>query len=219
MHAWNITPAEAIALQRVLATQLDHTRPLDLNQVHIVAGVDVSVQNNISTAAVVALTFPDLRVIEVVTAQIPTPFPYVPGLLTFREGAAILAAQAKLTVQPDAYLFDGMGRIHPRRIGVASHLGLWLGKPTVGVGKTHFLGDYETPAEEAGAWSVLTDKGEVLGAVLRTRARVKPVYVSSGHLIALESALNLVIACTTRYRLPEPIRAAHNAAGAVGRGD
>jgi deoxyribonuclease V len=217
MHAWNITPREAVSLQHELAAQLDHTRPLDLSRVSIVAGVDVSVREDISTAAVVALTFPDLRIIETVVAQIPTPFPYVPGLLTFREGEAILAAHAQLTIEPDIYLFDGMGRIHPRRIGVASHLGLWFDKPTVGVGKTHFLGDYEPPAEDEGAWSALTDKGEILGAVLRTRSRVKPVYVSSGHLIDLESALALVMACTTRYRLPEPIRAAHNAAGKAGR--
>lgn len=213
MHAWNITPSEAIRLQKELAARLDHTTPLDLNTVSIVAGVDVSVRDNVSTAAVVALTFPGLAVIEAALASIPTPFPYVTGLLTFREGEAILAAHAKLTVQPDAYLFDGMGRIHPRRIGVASHMGLWLDKPTIGVGKTHLIGTYDAPADEAGAWSPLVDRGETLGVVLRTRAHVKPVYVSSGHRIDLPSALELVMACTTRYRLPEPIRAAHAAAG------
>lgn len=213
MHAWNITPSEAIRLQKELAARLDHTTPLDLNTVSIVAGVDVSVRDNVSTAAVVALTFPGLVVIEAALASIPTPFPYVTGLLTFREGEAILAAHAKLTVQPDAYLFDGMGRIHPRRIGVASHMGLWLDKPTIGVGKTHLIGTYDAPADEAGAWSPLVDRGETLGVVLRTRAHVKPVYVSSGHRIDLPSALELVMACTTRYRLPEPIRAAHAAAG------
>lgn len=213
MHAWNITPSEAIRLQKELATRLDHSTPLDLSAVRIVAGVDVSVRDNVSTAAVVALTFPGLAVIEAALASIPTPFPYVTGLLTFREGEAILAAHAKLTVQPDAYLFDGMGRIHPRRIGVASHMGLWLDKPTIGVGKTHLIGTYDAPADEAGAWSPLVDRGETLGVVLRTRAHVKPVYVSSGHRIDLPSALELVMACTTRYRLPEPIRAAHAAAG------
>jgi len=208
-----MSPAEAVALQRRLVAQLDHTRPLDLTNVKIVAGVDVSVRDNVSTAAVVALSFPDLRVLETVTASIPTPFPYVTGLLTFREGEAILAAHAKLKAQPDAYLFDGMGRIHPRRIGVASHMGLWLDKPTVGVGKTHLLGRYADPALDRGAASPLTDGGEVLGVVLRTRAQVKPVYVSSGHHIDLDSAIALVLACTTRYRLPDPIRAAHNAAG------
>ncbi len=215
MHTWNITPTEAVALQHRLAAQLDHTPPLDLSRVKIVAGVDVSVRDNISTAAVVALSFPDLQVLETVTAHIPTPFPYVPGLLTFREGEAILAAHAQLQAQPDVYLFDGMGRIHQRRIGVASHMGLWLNRPTVGVGKSHLLGDYAEPGVEAGSWSPLTVKGEVLGVVLRTRTNVKPVYVSSGHLIDLDSALKLVLACTTRYRLPEPIRAAHNAAGRV----
>jgi deoxyribonuclease V len=213
MHAWTLTPTEAVALQRQLVGQLDHASPLNLADVRVVAGVDVGVRDEVSTAAVVALSFPDLHIIESVTARLPTRFPYVPGLLSFREGEVILEAHARLSVQPDAYLFDGMGRIHPRRIGVASHLGLWLNKPTVGVGKTHLLGSYDAPADHAGAWSPLSDAGEILGAVLRTRARVKPVYVSSGHRIDLASALALVMACTTRYRLPEPIRAAHQAAG------
>ncbi|MCU0475080.1 MAG: endonuclease V [Anaerolineae bacterium] len=212
-HRWDVTPAEAVALQRSLAAQLDHARPLDLAAVRVVAGVDVSVRDDRSTAAIVALSFPALEVLEVAMADLPTRFPYVPGLLSFREGEVILAAHARLTCQPDAYLFDGMGRIHPRRIGVASHLGLWLQQPTVGVGKTHLLGEYAPPPDQRGGWSPLTDAGEVLGAVVRTRAGVKPVYVSSGHRIDLESGLALVMACTSRYRLPEPIRAAHRAAG------
>jgi deoxyribonuclease V len=154
-----------------------------------------------------------MMVVETVRAEMPTPFPYIPGLLSFREGPALVGAFAALQHVPDVLLFDGMGRIHPRRIGIASHLGLWLDRPTLGCGKTHFLGQYAEPGPERGAWSPLTDRGELLGAVLRTRARVKPVYISPGHKIDLDSALRLTLACTGAYRLPTPIRLAHAAAG------
>jgi len=178
-----------------------------------VAGVDVSVKNNVSQAAVVVLTFPALQVIETVRAQMPTPFPYIPGLLSFREGPVLVQAFAQLQHEPDAFLFDGMGYAHPRRIGIACHMGLWLNKPTLGCGKTHFIGTYDEPPLERGAWSALVDKGETIGAVLRTREATKPVYISAGHLMDLPSALDLTMRCTGRYRLPEPIRAAHHAAG------
>jgi deoxyribonuclease V len=122
-------------------------------------------------------------------------------------------AFTRVQTEPDVLLFDGMGRIHPRRIGIAAHMGLWLERPTIGVGKTHLIGTYDAVPETRGGFALLRDRGEVLGAVLRTRERVKPVYVSVGHRADLDSALALVMACTTRYRLPEPIRAAHNAAG------
>lgn len=213
LHEWDMTPTEAVALQRELAARVDYTTPLKLDAVKIVCGVDVSVREDVSTAAFVALSFPELRVITYSTAKMPTTFPYISGLLSFREIPVLLAAHAKLTVKPDAYLVDGMGRIHPRRIGIAAHLGLWLDAVTVGVGKTHFLGHYDTPDEARGSAAPLTDKGELLGVVLRTRDRTKPVYVSPGHHIDLDSAVRLVMACTTKYRLPEPIRAAHNIAG------
>jgi deoxyribonuclease V len=214
-HPWNVTPHEAVAIQRELAGQVDFETPLDLATVKIVGAIDVIADADISTAAVVALRFPDMTLIETVRARMPTPFPYIPGLLTFREAPAVLDALASLKASPDVFLVDGMGRIHPRRMGIATHLGLWIDKPTVGVGKTHFLGDYAPPGEARGEWSPLTHRGELLGAVLRTRAKVKPVYVSPGHRIDLHSALALVMACTSRYRLPDPIRAAHNAAGAI----
>ncbi len=212
-HDWNLTPQEAITLQKQLAGEVITDQPLDIQAVHRVAGVDVSVKNNISQAAVVVLSYPELELIETARAKQPTPFPYIPGLLSFREGPVLEAAFAQLQNTPDVFIFDGMGILHPRRLGIAAHLGLWLQKPTIGCGKTHFIGDYDQPESERGAASNVTDQGEVIGAVLRTRTNVKPVYISVGHLVDLDSAVQFTLSCTPKYRLPQPIRLAHNAAG------
>lgn len=200
-------------IQHALASQVIDSTPLDLDAIRTVAGVDVSVKNNVSQAAIVVLRFPTFEVLEIARAQRPTTFPYITGLLSFREGPVLVDAFTRLQTEPDVLLFDGMGRIHPRRMGIAAHMGLWLERPTIGVGKTHLIGTYDAVPEQRGGYALLRDRGEVLGAVLRTRERVKPVYISVGHRADLDSALALVMACTTRYRLPEPIRAAHNAAG------
>lgn len=218
LHDWNLTPTAAIELQRELVAQVRMEPALDLSTVRHVAGVDVSVKDNVSQAAVVVLSFPDLKVVETVTHQMPTPFPYIPGLLSFREGPVLEFAFGKLQTEPDAFIFDGMGRAHPRRFGIACHLGLWIGKPSLGCGKTHFVGTFDDPANKRGAYSQLYDRGEVIGAVVRTRDTAKPVYISIGHLITLESAIELTMRCTGKYRLPEPIRAAHHAAGQYGEG-
>jgi deoxyribonuclease V len=214
LHAWNVSPAEAIRLQSALAQRLIYERPLDLNAVRLVAGVDVSVKNEVSQAAVVVLSFPDLTIVETVTARQPTPFAYIPGLLSFREGPVLVEAFERLQSTPDVLIFDGMGRAHPRRIGIAAHMGLWIERPTIGCGKTHLIGRYEEPPLQRGSYSQLTDRGETLGVVLRTKDKVKPVYISVGHLADLDTSIELVMRCTTKYRLPEPIRAAHIAAGA-----
>jgi len=213
LHEWTLTPSEAVALQKTLAAQVTYHTPLELDSVRTVAGVDVSVQHDKSQAAVVVLSFPELTVIETARAKLPTTFPYIPGLLSFREGAVLVEAFKQLQTVPDALLFDGMGRLHPRRIGIASHMGLWLDRPTVGCGKTPFIGQYSAPDPARGSYTPIVDRGETLGVTLRTRANVAPVYISPGHRIDLESAITLTMACVTRYRLPEPIRAAHNAAG------
>lgn len=213
-HPWDVTTKQAIELQNHLAPEVIYDRTVEYSDVKYIAGVDVSVKNNISQAAIVVMKFPKLSIVETVTAQRPTDFPYVPGLLSFREGAVLVDGLKKLETEPDVFIFDGMGRIHPRRIGIASHMGLWLNKPTIGCGKSHLLGKYRPPSGEKGAYSYLSDKGETLGVVLRTRMKVKPVYISPGHLINLDSSIRLVMACTGKYRLPEPIRAAHDAAGA-----
>jgi len=162
---------------------------------------------------VVVATFPDFEPVETVLAEAPTPFPYIPGLLSFREGPVLVQAFAKLRAKPDVFLFDGMGIAHPRRCGIASHLGLWLGRPTIGCGKTLLTGKYGDLAEEKGACAPLVDKGETIGVALRTRTGRKPMFISPGHLADIASAAALVLACAPRYRLPEPIRLAHRAAG------
>ncbi len=213
LHDWALTPPQAIALQKRLAGQIVADQPVALDKVRLVAGVDVSVKQNISQAAVVVVSYPDMQLVETVRSQCPTPFPYVPGLLSFREGPVLEQAFEKLQHEPDVFIFDGMGIAHPRRIGIASHMGLWLNRPTIGCGKTYLLGEYDAPAEKRGSQSLLRDKGEVIGVVLRTRDGVKPVYISPGHLADLPSAVEVVLRCTSKYRLPEPIRFAHNAAG------
>lgn len=213
LHAWDVTPDEAIRLQRALAPRVITDQPLPLESIRLVAGVDVSVKDDRSRAAVVVLRFPDLDVIETVTADRPTTFPYIPGLLSFREGAVILDAMRKLDSTPDVFMFDGQGTIHPRRIGIACHVGLFIDRPAVGCGKSRLVGRHAPLPVEKGGWVPLVDRGETVGVVLRTRANVKPVYVSVGHRATLDDARDLVLACTTRYKLPEPTRAAHHAAG------
>lgn len=212
-HRWDLTPSEAIALQRALAPQIDTQTPLALDTLRLVGGIDVSVKDNVSRAAVVVLSYPAFEVIERVTASIPTPFPYIPGLLSFREGAVIIAALRQLQHAPDAFIVDGQGIAHPRRIGIASHIGLWIDVPTVGCGKTRLTGAHDPVPPRKGAWTPLVDHGAVIGAALRTRDNIHPVYISVGHRATLDTARELALRCTTRYRLPEPIRAAHNAAG------
>lgn len=218
LHAWNVTPAEAIAIQKDVAQKLIFDMPIDIETVRFVAGVDVSVKPDsngipISRAAVVILTFPQMEVVEIARAEMPTPFPYIPGLLTFREGPVLVKAFESLQTEPDVFIFDGMGRIHPRRTGIAAHMGLWLDRPTIGCGKSYFIGKYEAVGIEAGNSSALTDKGEVIGVVLRTQTKVNPVFISVGHRADLKSSVNLILRCTSKYRLPDPIRAAHKAAG------
>lgn len=213
-HPWNLSIPEAIALQKKLEVEVVDTQPLDLAAIRFVAGVDVSVKNNVSQAAVVVLRYPQLEPVETVLGMMPTPFPYVPGLLSFREGPVLEAAFQKLQIEPDVFIFDGMGRAHPRRIGIACHLGLWLQKPTIGCGKTLFVGQYIEPGTQKGSFEALIDKGETIGQILRTRDGVKPVFISVGHLADLATATEFALNCSTKYRLPEPIRRAHNAAGA-----
>lgn len=212
LHDWDLAPKAAIALQRELASQVIFDFPLALDRIASIAGVDVSVNRGRARAAAVVMSFPQLETLEIARAEAATSFPYIPGLLAFREGPVVLEALSKLRRQPDVLIFDGMGRIHPRRLGIAAHLGLWLKRPTIGCGKTHFIGEYAQPGPAKGDSSLITHRDEVIGVLLRARAKVKPVYVSVGHLADLDSALQLTLLSTTRYRLPEPVRAAHKAA-------
>lgn len=211
-HSWDLAPKEAMALQSRLATKIVCRD--DFGPVARVAGVDVGFADDGATtrAAVAVLAFPSLQLETSAIARMPTRFPYVPGLLSFREVPAVLAAMEQLDVLPDLLLCDGQGIAHPRRLGIASHLGLLLDIPSIGVAKTRLIGRHGEVPDERGAWVPLEDDGETIGAVLRTRRGVKPLYVSPGHRIGLPTAIEWVMACVTRYRLPETTRWAHRLA-------
>lgn len=211
-HRWDLDPRDAVRLQAHLRQRVE-TRDR-LPEVTAVGGVDVGFEDEGRTAraAVVVLSFPSLTLMEYAIARAPVTFPYVPGLLSFREIPVVLEALQKLRALPSLLLCDGQGYAHPRRLGIASHLGIVCDLPTVGVAKTLLVGRHEPVPDIRGTWRPLVDGGETVGAALRTRAGVKPVYVSAGHRISLETALRYVMACVTRYRLPETTRWAHRLA-------
>ncbi|MEE2731701.1 MAG: deoxyribonuclease V [Pseudomonadota bacterium] len=211
-HAWDLTPKQAIQVQnqwRQRVVTEDQFGP-----VTTVAGVDVGFEQagSVTRAAIVVLNASDLQPVDSALVKIPTSYPYIPGLLSFREMPAILQAFEQLKTQPDLILCDGQGTAHPRRFGIACHLGVWLDLPAIGVGKTRLVGRHAEPPDERGAWVPLQDKGETVGAVLRSRRGVKPVYVSPGHRVSLASAVHWVMHCVTRYKLPETTRQAHHLA-------
>jgi len=212
-HGWRVTTSEAIRLQKELATEV--SRNGDFITPRMVAGVDISVNGwaKTGTAAVVVLSYPELEPVEMKVVTDTLNFPYVPGLLSFREAPLILAACEELAATPDLIMVDGQGIAHPRRMGLASHMGLFLDIPTIGCAKSRLCGSHDEPGNERGSYAELLDNGEVIGAVVRTRTGVKPVYVSTGHKIDLESAVAVVLGCCRGYRLPEPTRLAHQAAG------
>ena len=211
-HAWDISPKEAIAIQQQLRCEV--VREDRLGPVNRVAGVDVGFEEGgaITRAAVAVLAFPSLELEEQAIFRAPTCFPYVPGLLSFREVPAVIGALERLTLTPDLLLCDGQGIAHPRRFGIASHLGVLCNIPSVGVAKTRLTGKHGPVPELRGGWAALFDQEEIIGAVLRTRVGVKPLYISTGHRVSLETAVEYVMACTTRYRLPETTRWAHRLA-------
>jgi deoxyribonuclease V len=210
LHSWELTTAEARDLQIRLAGLVDSNRALP--PFETVAGADVSydLRGKWLYAAVVVLRAGNWEVVDRSGVVVETRFPYVPGLLTFREAPAVIEAFDKLTVRPDVMICDGQGIAHPRRFGLASHLGVWLGLPTVGCAKSWFCGEYEEPGPERGDWSPLRDAGETIGAVVRTRTRVKPLFVSTGHLCNLESAIASVLTTARTYRQPITTRLAHH---------
>lgn len=215
-HPWAVSPAEARAIQTRLRRHL--VREDRLGPVARVAGVDVGfdLERRLTRAAVAVLAFPSLALEDAALAVRPTTFPYVPGLLSFREIPAVLEALDALRVRPDLLLCDGHGFAHPRRFGFASHLGLVTELPSIGVAKKRLVGAHGPVPEGRGQWVPLMEDGEVIGAVLRSRAEVKPVYVSIGHRVGLETAVRWVMACTARYRLPETTRRAHRLASRRG---
>ena len=211
-HPWDLTPREARVVQEELRSRV--VLADRVGEVRLVAGIDVGFEqgNTVTRAAVAVLDYPALTLHEYAIARRPTTFPYLPGLLSFREIPAVLDALARLRCRPDLLLCDGQGIAHPRRFGIAAHLGVLLDVPAVGVAKSRLIGEYGALPDQRGAWVPLRDRGEIIGAVLRSRRGVKPLFISAGHRITLPTALAYVLACSTRYRLPETTRWAHRLA-------
>jgi len=204
-----VTPKEAIQIQYRLSALVEPV--WDGREISTIAGVDVSLPDRKTVlGAVVILSWPDLRVLETLTSTEPCRFPYVPGLLAFREVPVLLGALSRVRIEPDLLLCDAQGLAHQRRMGLATHLGILLEKPAVGCAKSVLYGTYEEPADEKGSVAYMyDDAGEVIGAAVRTRQGVKPVYVSIGNKIDLEKSIEIVLHCSTKYRIPEPLRLAH----------
>jgi deoxyribonuclease V len=216
-HDWDLTPEQAVALQQELRHRLIIAD--QLGPVTRVAGVDVGFTEGgaVTRAAVAVLSYPELALVETAIAHCPTRFPYIPGLLSFREIPAVLAALAQLRTAPDLLLCDGQGIAHPRRLGIASHLGLVTGLPSIGVAKSHLWGRYGQVPTGRGEWTPLRAGAEIIGAVLRTREGTKPLFISPGHRVSLATAIDYVMNCCTRYRLPETTRQAHRLASGPAR--
>jgi deoxyribonuclease V len=217
IHDWNVTTSEARKLQeRLVSSVVQRSLPRRISRI---AATDVALEKNgtRAAAAVVVFSFPSLSELDLVIARGEVTFPYVPGLLTFREGPILIEALRKLSTRPDVVLFDGQGIAHFRGMGIASHVGLFLGIPTVGCAKSPLIRPAREPARERGSWSPIEREGLTVGASLRTRSNVRPVYVSPGHLADVRSSIRLVLGCCGKFRLPEPQRAAHMACRAAVR--
>ena len=213
LHGWRLSISQALDWQNRLAAQV--SRNSEVSAPRFIAGVDIATgrARGLATGAIVVLSYPELSVAEIKVACGRLDFPYIPGLLSFRELPLILAAGDRLSITPDLILVDGQGIAHPRRFGLASHLGLIWDTPAIGCAKSRLCGSHEEPAVEPGGYAEVRDGEETIGAALRTRRGGKPVYVSIGHKVDLETALHWVLECCRGYRLPEPLRLAHLAAG------
>ncbi|MDH7597632.1 MAG: endonuclease V [Methanothrix sp.] len=205
LHSWDVRPDEAVEIQKMLAGSVRIQR---VERLETVAGADVSFSGSRAHAAAVLLDYHDMRLLDVSFAAMDVDYPYIPGLLTFREGPVILRALEGID-NADVLLFDGQGIAHPRRFGEASHLGLLLDRPSVGCAKSKLCGEFSGPGKERGSFSLLVDRGDIVGAALRTRTNVKPVFVSPGHMSDLSSAIEIVLNCARSHRVPEPLRMAH----------
>lgn len=219
LHSWNLSCSRAIALQKELADRISFT-PLK-KAPRTVAGLDCAFSKNGQTilAVVVVLKLPDFQVVEMKSASGKVKMPYIPGLLSFREGPVCIAAAAKLKVAPDLFIIDGQGIAHPRRLGLAAHLGLFLDKPAIGCAKSRLTGTFEMPNRKKGSFTLLKDKNQTIGAVVRTRTGVKPVFVSAGNRCSLDDAVKWTLKCACKYRLPEPTRQGHLAVSKLKSGN
>lgn len=213
MHSWQVSIDQALDIQWRLAAQVSRTNEVGIPR--FIAGVDISADKGqgVATGAVVVLQYAELGVVETKVVNDKLNFPYIPGLLSFREAPLILAACQQLTITPDLILVDGQGIAHPRRMGLASHIGLLLNSPTIGCAKSLLCGIHQVPGTEPGSYAEVVDNGETIGAALRTKLGTNPIYVSIGHKIDLPTAIHWVMECCRGYRIPEPTRLAHLAAG------
>ena len=207
LHSWEVSPQESIKIQKDLKSNISLKK--SFSKIDKIAGADVSYYKNKMIAGVIIFEFPNLKTIERQSFISPVNFPYIPGLLTFREGPSLLSAFKKVKNEPDIILFDGQGIAHPRRMGIATHLGLFLDKPTIGCAKSRLSGEYTSIGDEKGDYVLLKEDKEILGVVLRTRKRVKPIFVSPGHKIDLPNSIEITLKCTGKYRVPIPVRDAH----------
>lgn len=208
IHPWNLNPAQAIRLQNGLRRKI-RLKKLSIKP-KLIAAADVSFKNRRATGTVVVLSFPEFKLIESIRRVKKISYPYIPGLLTFREGPVLEECFLALQNEPDIIIFDGQGIAHPRNMGLATHMGILLGKPTIGCAKTHLFGEYKEPKKLRGSYSYLFDKKRKrIGAALRTKDNTRPVYVSAGHKIDISSSIKIILRCTKKYRLPQPIRLAH----------
>jgi deoxyribonuclease V len=217
LHRWDITYKEAVNIQQKLKGRLILHDKESFGEISTIAGADISYskQDDMFFAAAVLLACPTMDVIEEVSLTERAPFPYIPGLLTFREGPALLRAFEKLASVPDCVIFDGQGIAHPRGIGLASHMGLFLDIPTIGCAKKRLVGVHDEVGTEIGDYADLTLDGRIIGAVVRTKRKVKPLFISPGHKIGLRRAIEVVLSCCRGYRLTEPVRRAHLAVNRI----
>ncbi len=209
LHDWNLSPQQAIEIQKQLRYEVEMQNRFD-EPIKNVAGIDLGydVKNDTSRAVVVVLSFPELELLETSEARLPIQFPYVPGLLSFRETPVAIKALEKLKITPDVILCDGQGLAHPRRFGIACHIGILADVPTIGVAKSLLVGKFENLGEKRGSIAPLIHKNEQVGVALRTKNKVQPLFVSVGHRVGLETATDLVLQCALKYRLPETTRLA-----------
>jgi deoxyribonuclease V len=221
LHPWNVNYKEAVEIQKKLKKQIILKNSFKNLNGKLIAGADVSYDKEIDRfyAGIVVFELQTMQKIEEVTASGKVSFPYIPGLLSFREAPILLRAFSKVKKTPDIIILDAQGIAHPRGIGLASHIGLLLNKPSIGCAKTRLIGEYDNVGKEAGYYSQLTIKGKVVGIVLRTRKNVKPVFVSPGHKIDLATSIDLVLKSCRGYKLPEPTRQAHNLVNKVRKGE
>jgi deoxyribonuclease V len=209
LEPWTLDPERAVQIQKDLAGQV-RIEPLE-REIRTIAGGDISFDrgSEVVHAGFAVLSLPDMEVVERKGVQMEATFPYVPGLLSFREIPALLAAWSLLETEPDAAMLDGQGLAHPRRMGIACHFGLFVDRPTLGCAKSLLVGQHEEPAPERGAWAPIVHRKQTVGAALRTRDKVGPIFVSPGHRMDLPAAIELALACGGGTRIPEPTRRAH----------